>query len=192
MHFAAFLDVGESVREPAKYYRNNVIGALSVLEAMAAESVDAFRLLVDLRDLRRADRDADRRDASAAADQQLRRVEAGGRAGAAAFRARRYGMQCGRAALLQRRGRRSRRRDRRGSLAGDSPDSARDRGGDRRPRPAGVRRRLPDAGRHLPARLHSRHRSRRRARQGARGASPRRRRPAPTISAPATRIRCAR
>ncbi len=42
MHFAAFLDVGESVREPAKYYRNNVIGALTVLEAMAAESVKAF------------------------------------------------------------------------------------------------------------------------------------------------------
>ena len=42
MHFAAFLDVGESVREPAKYYRNNVVGALSVLEAMAAESVRHF------------------------------------------------------------------------------------------------------------------------------------------------------
>src|SRR5437870_1184939 len=39
MHFAAFLDVGESVRAPEKYYRNNVTGALSVLEAMAAESV---------------------------------------------------------------------------------------------------------------------------------------------------------
>ena len=42
MHFAAFLDVGESVREPAKYYRNNVGGALSVLEAMALESVRHF------------------------------------------------------------------------------------------------------------------------------------------------------
>jgi UDP-glucose-4-epimerase GalE len=42
MHFAAFLDVGESVREPAKYYRNNVGGALSVLEAMAAEGVARF------------------------------------------------------------------------------------------------------------------------------------------------------
>ena len=42
MHFAAFLDVGESVREPGKYYRNNVNGALSVLEAMAAESVKSF------------------------------------------------------------------------------------------------------------------------------------------------------
>ena len=42
MHFAAFLDVGESVREPAKYYRNNVGGALTVLEAMAAEAVKHF------------------------------------------------------------------------------------------------------------------------------------------------------
>ena len=42
MHFAALLDVGESVREPARYYRNNVVGALSVLEAMAAESVKQF------------------------------------------------------------------------------------------------------------------------------------------------------
>jgi UDP-glucose-4-epimerase GalE len=42
MHFAAFLDVGESVRDPVKYYRNNVVGALSVLEAMAAESVTHF------------------------------------------------------------------------------------------------------------------------------------------------------
>jgi UDP-glucose-4-epimerase GalE len=39
MHFAAFLDVGESVREPAKYYRNNVVGALNVLEAMASTGV---------------------------------------------------------------------------------------------------------------------------------------------------------
>ena len=42
MHFAAFLDVGESVREPAKYYRNNVCGALTVLEAMASEGVEHF------------------------------------------------------------------------------------------------------------------------------------------------------
>jgi UDP-glucose-4-epimerase GalE len=42
MHFAAFLDVGESVREPAKYYRNNVTGALTVLEAMSLEGVALF------------------------------------------------------------------------------------------------------------------------------------------------------
>lgn len=44
MHFAAFLDVGESVRQPLRYYRNNVGGALSVLEAMIAESVRYFVL----------------------------------------------------------------------------------------------------------------------------------------------------
>ncbi|MBI3491658.1 MAG: UDP-glucose 4-epimerase GalE [Acidobacteria bacterium] len=44
MHFAAFLDVGESVRDPIRYYRNNVVGALGVLEAMVAESVSSFVL----------------------------------------------------------------------------------------------------------------------------------------------------
>ncbi len=39
MHFAAWLDVGASVRDPAGYYRNNVAGALSVLDAMVADNV---------------------------------------------------------------------------------------------------------------------------------------------------------
>ncbi len=39
MHFAAWLSVGESVRDPVGYYRNNVAGTLSVLEAMVAEHV---------------------------------------------------------------------------------------------------------------------------------------------------------
>ena len=34
MHFAAFTYVGESVADPGKYYRNNVCGTLSLLEAM--------------------------------------------------------------------------------------------------------------------------------------------------------------
>ena len=42
MHFAAFLDVGESVRDPMRYYRNNVAGTLGVLEAMTAASVRHF------------------------------------------------------------------------------------------------------------------------------------------------------
>jgi UDP-glucose-4-epimerase GalE len=42
MHFAAWLSVGDSVRDPAGYYRNNVLGALSVLEAMVAEGVRDF------------------------------------------------------------------------------------------------------------------------------------------------------
>jgi UDP-glucose-4-epimerase GalE len=42
MHFAAWLSVGDSVRDPAGYYRNNVIGALSVLDAMVAEGVSCL------------------------------------------------------------------------------------------------------------------------------------------------------
>ena len=39
MHFAAFAYVGVSVREPAKYYQNNVVGALALLDAMRAAGV---------------------------------------------------------------------------------------------------------------------------------------------------------
>ena len=39
MHFAAWLSVGDSVKNPAGYYRNNVAGAMSVLDAMIAENV---------------------------------------------------------------------------------------------------------------------------------------------------------
>ncbi len=40
MHFAAFANVAESVADPAKYYRNNVVGTLSLLDAMRAHGVD--------------------------------------------------------------------------------------------------------------------------------------------------------
>lgn len=40
MHFAAWLSVGDSVKNPAGYYRNNVVGALSVLDAMVATGVN--------------------------------------------------------------------------------------------------------------------------------------------------------
>lgn len=39
LHFAAFAYVGESVIDPAKYYRNNVAGSLALLDAMRAEGV---------------------------------------------------------------------------------------------------------------------------------------------------------
>lgn len=42
MHFAAWAAVGDSVRDPLGYYRNNVGGTLAVLEAMAAENVRHF------------------------------------------------------------------------------------------------------------------------------------------------------
>ncbi|TWT95066.1 UDP-glucose 4-epimerase GalE [Neorhodopirellula pilleata] len=42
MHFAAFAEVGESVRDPAVYYQNNVVAALSLLEAMRKTDVKKF------------------------------------------------------------------------------------------------------------------------------------------------------
>ncbi|MEG4996606.1 UDP-glucose 4-epimerase GalE [Microcoleus sp. B4-D4] len=42
MHFAAYAYVGESVTDPAKYYRNNVIGTITLLEAMIAAGVKKF------------------------------------------------------------------------------------------------------------------------------------------------------
>ena len=42
MHFAAWLVVPDSVKDPAGYYRNNVIGTLGTLEAMAAEGCRHF------------------------------------------------------------------------------------------------------------------------------------------------------
>ncbi|MGG6267272.1 UDP-glucose 4-epimerase GalE [Leptolyngbya sp. AN03gr2] len=42
MHFAANIEVGESVSNPAKYYRNNVAGTLTLLEAMVAASIEHF------------------------------------------------------------------------------------------------------------------------------------------------------
>ncbi|MBP0020322.1 MAG: UDP-glucose 4-epimerase GalE [Cyanobacteria bacterium SBLK] len=42
MHFAAYAYVGESVTAPDKYYRNNVIGTLTLLEAMLKAKVNKF------------------------------------------------------------------------------------------------------------------------------------------------------
>lgn len=42
MHFASFIQVGESVQQPAKYYQNNVVNTLSLLEAMRAHGVQKF------------------------------------------------------------------------------------------------------------------------------------------------------
>lgn len=42
MHFSAYAYVGESVTDPAKYYRNNVIGTVTLLEAMIAAKIKKF------------------------------------------------------------------------------------------------------------------------------------------------------
>lgn len=42
MHFASFIQVGESVHEPAKYYQNNVVNTLNLLNAMRAHGIRKF------------------------------------------------------------------------------------------------------------------------------------------------------
>ncbi|CAD5920243.1 UDP-glucose 4-epimerase [Planktothrix tepida] len=42
MHFSAYAYVGESVTHPDKYYRNNVIGTLTLLEAMKEAGINKF------------------------------------------------------------------------------------------------------------------------------------------------------
>jgi len=42
MHFAAFIEAGESMREPAKYFRNNTANTLTLLEAVLAHEVPRF------------------------------------------------------------------------------------------------------------------------------------------------------
>jgi len=40
MHFASFIEVGESVRDPLKYFRNNVSNTLNLLDIMLGNGVD--------------------------------------------------------------------------------------------------------------------------------------------------------
>ena len=42
MHFAAFSQVGESMHQPLKYYRNNVVETVALLEAMLRHGVKRF------------------------------------------------------------------------------------------------------------------------------------------------------
>jgi UDP-arabinose 4-epimerase len=42
MHFAAFINVGESMQRPGKYFQNNFSNAITLLDAMADTGVDAF------------------------------------------------------------------------------------------------------------------------------------------------------
>jgi UDP-glucose 4-epimerase len=42
IHFAAFTYVGESVREPAKYYQNNIANTLTLLECLRRQKIGRF------------------------------------------------------------------------------------------------------------------------------------------------------
>jgi len=42
MHFAAFIEVGESVKEPLRYYRNNTVKAMALIETLVKSRVNKF------------------------------------------------------------------------------------------------------------------------------------------------------
>ena len=42
MHFAALSQVGESMQDPARYWRENVLGGLNLIEATRAAGIDKF------------------------------------------------------------------------------------------------------------------------------------------------------
>ena len=42
MHFGAFIQVGESVKDPSKYYQNNLVNTLNLLNAMREAGVNKF------------------------------------------------------------------------------------------------------------------------------------------------------
>ena len=42
MHFASFIEVGESIHSPSKYYRNNVTNTQNLLDAMVAHDIKHF------------------------------------------------------------------------------------------------------------------------------------------------------
>jgi UDP-glucose 4-epimerase len=42
MHFAGFIQVGESVQKPSMYYHNNVVNTITLLDAMLAHEVNNF------------------------------------------------------------------------------------------------------------------------------------------------------
>ncbi len=48
VHFAALSQVGDSMREPAIYWRNNVAGSLTLFEAAVAARMQEFRFFLDL------------------------------------------------------------------------------------------------------------------------------------------------
>jgi dTDP-D-glucose 4,6-dehydratase len=79
LHFAAYAYVGESVRDPAKYYRNNLGDTLSLLEALiAAPAPDSDRLLFYLRHIWHTPTGSDHRGSPPESNQSLRKKQVDG------------------------------------------------------------------------------------------------------------------
>ena len=75
IHFAANALVGESMTDPAKYFRNNVCNGLKLLEAARRGGVKKFVFSSTCATYGPPDRDPDDGRFAAAPDQSLRRIE---------------------------------------------------------------------------------------------------------------------
>ena len=114
MHFAAWLSVADSVRDPLGYYQNNVVGSLTLLAAMVEAGVSSFVFSSTCAVYGEPSSVPIDETLETQPDQRVRRDQARDRARASApgTGAR---SSLDRAALLQRRRRPSGRDDRRGS-----------------------------------------------------------------------------
>ena len=166
LHCAARSLVGESIRNPATYYRDNVAGGIALLEAARQTGVQRFVFSSTAAVYGTPDDIADPRGRAAQADQPVRRDEAHARDRARVVRPGARAAQRD-AALLQRRRRHG--DARRGPRPRDPPHPERPRRRRGRAGPDGLRRRLPHARRDVRPRLHPRRGPRRRAPARARG-----------------------
>ena len=188
MHFAAWLNVGESVQKLVEYYDNNVVGTLAVLAAMRDAGVPRFILsstcavygepasvpIVETLDKNPINAYGESKLTVERALPHLERARTAS-----------GGWRC----VFQRRGSVAGRIDRRGSRARNPSHPAGDPRRDRRPAAQGVRRGLSDARRHLPARLHPSSATWPRRTSGPSRRLTVARPPAPSTSAPARRTR---
>ena len=153
LHCAARSLVGESVQDPARYYRDNVAGGVALLEAARAAGVgrivfSSTAAVYGVPDATPIPEDAPLRPINTYGETK-RTFEAALRWYGGA-----YGLRSVVLALLQRR-----RRDGapgRDPSPGDAPHPERAHGGRRRATADAVRRRLPDARRDADPRLHPR------------------------------------
>ena len=159
IHFAGSIVVPDSVADPLGYYLNNTVKSRALIEMAVQERHAPLHLLLHRRRLRHDRRRARRRGRAARAHVALRLVQAHDRDHAGRHGAGARSALC-RAALLQRGRRRPEGPLRPVDAARHPSHQGRLRDGARQAQPhAGVRHRLPDARRHLSARLHPCHRS---------------------------------
>ena len=169
LHCAARSLVGESIAEPAKYYRDNVAGGVALLEA--ARAVGVARVVFSSSAAVYGTPDA----TPIPEDAPLRPINPYGETkrtfeGALTWYGRAYGLRGVSLRYFNVAGATD--AARRGPRPRDPPHPERPRGGRGPPDADRVRRRLPDARRHLHPRLHPRRGPRRRAPAGDRGDGP--------------------